>query len=67
MHGPSLGSRNFNHFQLFNDENVEVIGTQMPQNVESNRDMSMTWEAEDTTRKEDDIEKKKRGIIVASK
>ena len=60
LHGPLLGSRNFNHFQLFNDEDVEVIETQMPQNIEGSRDMSMRGEAEDTTRKDDDIGKKKR-------
>ena len=37
LRGPSLGSRNFNNFQLFNDEDVEVIGTQMPQHVEGSR------------------------------
>ena len=35
LHRPSLGSRNFNNFQLFNDEDLEVIGTQMSQHVES--------------------------------
>jgi hypothetical protein len=57
LHGPSLGSRNFNNFQLFNDKDVEVIGTQMPQHVEGSRDMSMRGEAEDNTRKDDDIGK----------
>ena len=41
LHEPSLRSRNFNNFQLFNDEDVDFIGTQMPQHVEGNRDMSM--------------------------
>ena len=52
---------------LFNDEDVEVIGTQMPQHVECNRDMSMKREAEDNTRKDDDIGKKKRGRAVTTK
>ena len=67
LHRSLLGSRTFNHFQLFNDEDVEMIGIQMPQNVEGNKDMSMRREAEDTTRKEDDIRKKKRYRIVALK
>jgi hypothetical protein len=33
LYGLLLGSRNFNNFQLFNDEVVEVIGIQMPQHV----------------------------------
>jgi hypothetical protein len=52
---------------LFNDEDVEVIGTQMPQHVEGSRDMSMRGEAEDNTRKDDDIGKKKRGRAVTTK
>ena len=58
LYRPSLGSRNFNNIQLFNDEDVEVIEIQMSQNVEDNRDMSMRGEMEDTTKKEDDIGKK---------
>ena len=34
---PHLGSRNL----LFNDEDVEVVRTQMPQNVEDSRDMNI--------------------------
>ena len=67
LHGPSLGSRNFNNFQLFNEEDVEVIGTQMPQHIEGSREMSMREEAEDVSRKEDEIGKKKRGRAVATK
>ena len=67
LHGPSLGSRNFNNFPLFNDEDVEVIGTQMPQNVKGSRDMSMRRHAEDTTRKENNINKLKESRVVASK
>jgi hypothetical protein len=52
---------------LFNDEDVEVIGTQMPQYVEGSREVSMRGEAEDVSRKEDDIGKKKRGRVVATK
>jgi hypothetical protein len=63
----SLGSTNFNNFQVFNDEDVEVIGTQMRQHVEGSRDMSMRGEAEDNTRKYDDIGKKKRGRAVTTK
>jgi hypothetical protein len=66
LHGPSLGSRNFNNFQLFNDEDVEVIGTQMPQHVDGNKDMSMRGETKDMTRKYDDIGKK-RGRAVTTK
>ena len=44
-------SRKFNKFQLFNDEDVDVIGTQILQNVEDSRDMSIRGEAEDTLRK----------------
>ena len=33
LHGPSLRSRNLNNFGLFNDEDVELIGTQIPQLV----------------------------------
>ena len=39
-----LGSENFNNFQLFNDEDVEVIGTQMPQNVEGEEDTPIKWQ-----------------------
>ena len=67
LHRPSLGSRNFNNFQLFADKDVELIGTQMPQNVESNRYVSIRGEAESTSRKYDDIGKKKRGRAVATK
>ena len=67
LHGPSLESRNFNHFQLFNDEDVEVIGIQMPQNIEGSRDMNMRGEAEDTTKKDDDTGKKKNDKILALK
>ena len=61
LHIPSLRSKNFNNFQLFNDEDVEVIGTQMPQHVEGNREMSLRGKTED------DIGKKKRGLAVATK
>ena len=67
LHGPSLGSRNFNNFQLFADEDVELIGTQMPQTIESSRDVSIRGEAEDSSKKDDDIGKKKRGRAVATK
>ena len=67
LHGPSLGSRNFNNFQLFADENVELINTQMPQNVECSRDVSIRGEIKDTSKKDDDIGKKKRGKAVATK
>jgi hypothetical protein len=67
VHGPSLGSRNFNNFQLYNDEDVEVIGTQMQQYVEDSREMSMREEAENVSRKEADIGKKKRGRPVGAK
>ena len=67
LHGPSLESINFINFQLFNDEDVEVIGTQMPQHVEGMREMSMRGEAEDVTRKKYDIGKKKRGMAVTTK
>ena len=67
LHRPSLGSRIFNHFQLFNNEDVEVIGTQMPQHVEDSKEMSMRGEAEDVSMKEGDIGKKKRGKAVATK
>ena len=49
LHRPSLGSRNFNNFQLFADEDVELIGTQMPQNVEGSIDVSIREQIEDTT------------------
>ena len=39
----------------------------MPQHVEGKRDMSMKEEAEDNTRKNDDIGKKKRGRAVTTK
>ncbi len=44
LHKPSLGSKNFNNFQLFADEDVELIGTQMPQNVEESRYVSIKRE-----------------------
>ena len=44
MHGSSLTSRNFNNFQLFNDEDIEVIGTQMPQNIKDSWNMSIRGE-----------------------
>ena len=52
---------------MFADEDVELIGTQMPQNVENSIDVSIRGEAEDTSRKNDDIGKKKRGRAVATK
>ena len=67
LHGPLQGSRNFNNFQSFNDEDVEVIGIQMPQNIEGSRNMSMRREVEDTIRKDDDISKKKINGAVTSK
>ena len=39
----------------------------MPQHVEGSREMSMRGEAEDVSRKEDDIGMKKRGRVVATK
>ena len=48
---------------MFADGDVELIGIQMPQNVEGSRDVSIREETKDTSRKEDDIGKKKRGII----
>ena len=51
LHKPSLENRNFNNFQLFNDEDVEVIGTQMPQHVKGIIEISMRRETEDFTRK----------------
>jgi hypothetical protein len=44
---------------LFNDKDVKMIGTQMPQYVEGSGDMSMRGKIEYTIRKEDDIGKKK--------
>ena len=67
LHGPLLGSRISNNFQLFNDKDIEVIGTQMLQNIKGCRDMSMRGETKDNTRKEDYIGKKKRGRAVALK
>ena len=67
LHGPSSGSRNFNNFRLFNDENIEVIGTQMPQHVEGMREMSMRREVEDVTKKKDNVGKKKKNRAVATK
>jgi hypothetical protein len=53
---------------LFNDEDVEVIGTQMPQHVDGNKDMSMRGETKDMTRKYDDIGKKRcRAVTTKSK
>jgi hypothetical protein len=51
LYGLLLGSKNFNNFQLFNDEVVEVIGIQMPQHVEGSREMSMRGETKNVTRK----------------
>ena len=67
LHGPLLGSINFHNFQLFNDEDVEVSGTQMPQHIEGSREMDMRGEAKDVTRKENDIGKKKRGRAMVTK
>ena len=53
LYGSSLRSRNFNDFQLFNDEDMEAIKTQMPQNVKGSRDVSMRGEAKDFIRKEE--------------
>ena len=58
LHGPLLGSRNFNKFQLFADEDVELIGS---------IDVSIKREIEDTSWKEDDIGKKKNGRAVPTK
>jgi hypothetical protein len=52
---------------LFKDENVEMIGTQMPQHVDGSKEMNMRGEAEDVTRKKNDIDKKKRCRAVATK
>ena len=54
LHRPSLGSRNFNNFQLFADEGVELIRTQMPQNVEGSIDVSIREQIEGTTSKTKD-------------
>ena len=67
LHGPSLGSRNFNNFQLFADEDVELIGIQMSQNVKSSRDVNIRGKTTDTSRKDDNIGKKKRGRAIATK
>lgn len=58
---------NFNNFQLFNDEDIEMFGTQMPQNVDGSRDMSMRKKIIDPTRNEDEIGKKQRCRIIALK
>jgi len=52
---------------LFNDEVVEVIGTQMPEHVEGSRKMSMRGETEDVSKIGDDIGKKKGGRAVDTK
>jgi hypothetical protein len=52
---------------LFNDEDVELIGPQMPQHVEGSRDMNTRGEVEDYTRKDDDIGKKKRDRAMTTK
>jgi hypothetical protein len=67
LHGSSIGSRNFNTFQFFYNEDVEIIGTQVQQHVEGNRDMSMRGEAKNITMKDDDIGKKMRSRAVATK
>jgi hypothetical protein len=67
LHRSSLGCKNFNTFQDFNDEDVEMIETQMQQHVEGSRGMSMRGEVEITTRKDDDIGKKKRGRAMTTK
>ena len=67
LHKLSLESRNLNNCQLFNDEYVEVIELQMPQNVEDSRNMSMKGEVEVTTMKEGDLGKKNGGRAIASK
>ena len=66
-YGLPSGSMNFNNVQLFNDANVEEIGSQMPQNVEGSRNMTMQREAKITTKKEDDLGNKKRDRASISK
>ena len=40
LHGPSLRSTNFNNFELFNDEDVEIIRIQNLQNMEVSIDVA---------------------------
>ena len=54
LHALSLGIRHFNNFQLLNDADVDLVGTQMPQHVEGSREMSMRREAEDITMTEEE-------------
>ena len=62
MHVPSLGSMKLNKFQLFNNAyvEVEVIGSQLQQNVEESKNMIIRREVEKTTKKEDNLGNKKR-------
>lgn len=65
LHGPSLRSTNFNNFELFNDEDVEIIRIQNLQNMEVSIDVASEKSQNDTTRKK--IGKKKRGRALVSK
>jgi hypothetical protein len=51
-----------NKFQLFNNAyvEVEVIGSQLQQNVEESKNMIIRREVEKTTKKEDNLGNKKR-------
>ncbi len=59
VYGPSLENKNFNNFKLFNAEDVEVVGLQMLQNIEGSRNLSIRKEKKITTKKEDDLVKKR--------
>lgn len=61
LHGPSLANRNLSNFQLFHDVELEVIGSQMPPNIECSGDVTKGGKVDKTvTKGEDHIKKRKR-------
>lgn len=45
VHEPSLENKNSNNFQLFNDADVKVIESQMPQNTKGSKNATMKGKA----------------------
>ena len=58
LHGPSLRSKYFNNVQLFTNEDVDVTGSQMLQNIEASKNINMRRKAKNTTTKQNDLDKK---------